>query len=264
LSQTDPYNATIVQRWDQNEYTSIFTVRPDSGACPPFEPGQFTTLGLIDPDAPPKKDGRKPMILRAYSIASSPTVRETMEFYIILVDNGKLTPKLWKLREGDRLWLSPKISGEFTLDGVPADRDMVWVSTGTGIAPFVSMYRRYRGQNRWKRAVVINGCRLARDLGYVSEFERYAREDGNCVYLPTVTREPEGSDWKGLRGRVPLALEPQTYEKLVGAPLVPEQCHVFLCGNPQMIDDVEAMLLQRGFKTHKKRDPGNIHLERYW
>ncbi|RMF77912.1 MAG: ferredoxin--NADP reductase [Planctomycetota bacterium] len=264
----DICNATITQIDPVNDYLVVFHVAPDSGRVPDFEPGQFTTLGLPREEEEPGgarvgKDGKRRirMIKRAYSIASSSDVKDHMEFCIILVEDGQLTPRMWKLDVGRRVWMSDKISGEFTLDPVPPGKDLVLVSTGTGIAPYISMYRRYRHANRWRRAVIINGVRHARDLAYREELETYAREDPNFTYIPVVSRD---DDWPGVRGRVPATLEAETYLKLVGAPLDPGQCHVYLCGNPQMIDDVEAMLLKRGFKTHKKREPGNIHLERYW
>jgi ferredoxin--NADP+ reductase len=138
------------------------------------------------------------------------------------------------------------------------------VSTGTGVAPFMSMLRTYRGQNRWRRFVLINGVRVAADLGYRAELEQITREDPTVIYVPLATREPEGGSWTGLRGRVQTALEPATYQRLAGAPLDPAHCHVFLCGNPQMIDDVELLLGQRGFVTDSRTGRGNVHFERYW
>ncbi len=262
------YNATIVEQYELNPLARIIKVRPDSGEVPNFEPGQFTTLGLPLDEEPPKSgpDGkpRVKLIRRAYSMASSNQARDHMEFFMSFVGGGRMTTRLWKRKQGDPIWLSPKVTGEFTLTSVPDGKDLVFVATGTGIAPFVSMIRRYRGTGRWRRAVALVGYRLARDIGYGAELEQVAREDDNFFYVPMVTREPEDSDWRGMRGRVQQALEPKFYENLVGTPLTPEQSHVFMCGNPAMIDGVQAMLEARGFKAHKLNDPGNIHFERYW
>ncbi len=154
-----------------------------------------------------------------------------------------------------------------TLRDVPPGRDIVCVATGTGIAPFMSMLKAYRGRDRWNRFIVIHGTRLAADLGYRGELEHIAREDPSVVYLPTVTREPAGggSDWSGLQGRVHALLEPDTFARLTGVALLPESSHVFLCGNPDMVDDCEANLLERGFTVRDRHHPhGNIHFERYW
>jgi ferredoxin--NADP+ reductase len=264
-------NATISERHDLNEYISIVKIQSDRGEVPVFEAGQYITLGLPerrddsvgDGPEPPRKS-KSGLVRRAYSIASSPLVRDSMEVFVVLVQQGELTEKLWTLGEGDRLWMAPGVKGQFTLNDALPDKDLVMVSTGTGIAPFMSMLRTYRGQNRWRRFVLINGVRLAQDLGYVDELDALCREDATITYIPMVTREPEGSDWAGLRGRVQGILEPVKYQERVGAPLDAAECHVYLCGNPAMIDTVEPMLHGLGFKTHSPRDPGNLHFERYW
>jgi len=266
--ETDPLNATLLERHDLTDRLSIVRVQPDTGRVPPFRPGQFFRLGLPRGAASDPKSaglthtGRVRMTRRAYSVASAPEVTAWAEFFVVLVEEGKLTPRLWEIVPGDRLWMDGEAKGEFTLELAPPDRDLVMVSTGTGIAPFVSMLRAYRGQRRWRRFVLIHGVRRAAELAYRAEIETMAREDRSVVYIPIVSREaPVAGE---LRGRVQAALEPGTYEHIVGAPLTPDQCDVFLCGNPQMIDDVEELLTARGFvaDTHQRR--GNLHFERYW
>lgn len=267
---TDPLNATLAERHDLNEMLSIVRVRPDSGRVPDFMPGQFITLGLpkdISPEVAairPPRPGRTPMTRRAYSIGSPPSETDSYELFVVLVAEGKLTPRMWTLNVGDRLWMDDTAKGEFTLEGVPPGQDVVLISTGTGIAPFMSMLRHYRGTGRWRRLVMINGVRRVSDLGYRAELEAICREDASVCHIPVVSREGAADGWSGLHGRVPVALEPATYERLVGSPLDPACCHVFLCGNPGMIDDVEALLQACGFRTQTDDQPGNIHVERYW
>jgi ferredoxin--NADP+ reductase len=267
---TDILNATIIERKDLNEELAIVRIQPDGGVVPDFQPGQFCTIGLpkapeeIDPQSPAVKRGKVPLIRRAYSIASSPMEKDALELYIVLVEAGRLTSKLWELNQGDRLFLDPRINGHFTLEPIPPGKDLIFVSTGTGLAPFISMLRTFRGSGRWRRCVVLHGVRMARDLGYREELTRIAAEDSTVTYIPAVTREPADSDYPGYRGRVNQALEAATYEKLVGAPLDPAHCHVLLCGNPAMIDTVQAELSPLGFTEHKKDQPGTLHFERYW
>jgi ferredoxin--NADP+ reductase len=264
-------NATLTSRHDLNASLSVVRVRPDGWPLPAFEPGQFAVLGLPR-DASPKEagaaSGSRPsgsgLVRRAYSIASSPHAKDDLELFVVLVEEGKLTPWLWTLEPGDRLFLDRRINGELTLDGVPADKDLVMVATGTGIAPYMSMLRTYRGQSRWRRFVLIHGVRHIADLGYRDELEATSREDPSVVYVPVVSREQTGSDWPGLHGRVQTALAADTYPLLAGAPLDPRECHVFLCGNPAMITSVQSNLEAQGFVTKTKKSPGNIHLERYW
>ncbi len=271
MPDDDPLNARLVQRTDLNPELAIFRVALESGQTLDFTPGQYTTLGVLpppDPDAqPPKrpKVGRARLLRRAYSIASPPGDPRGTEFYLVVVPEGRLTPNLWSLRQGDRLFMDEACKGTFTLDNVPAKKTLVSIATGTGLAPFVSMLETYRNTDRWDRFVVIHGTRLAADLGYRDRLEHIAHQDPTVIYLPACTREPAQSNWNGLRGRVHVILEPDMFQSLTDRPLTPDTAHVFLCGNPDMIDQCEAQLTQRGFTTRDRNNPdGNIHLERYW
>jgi ferredoxin--NADP+ reductase len=186
-----------------------------------------------------------------------------VELFVVHVADGEFTSWLFGKREGSRLWMSPRASGGFTLEGFPRGKDLVLVSTGTAVAPYVSMIRTYRGQAPWRRLVLVNGVRYAADLGYRDELEALACGPG-FIYLPMVTREAAGSDWKGLRGRVGDVLAPRRFASLTGFSLDPETCHVYLCGNPLMIEETETVLRQRGFRKHTRHNPGTLHLEKYW
>ncbi|HEX6790011.1 MAG TPA: ferredoxin--NADP reductase [Candidatus Krumholzibacteria bacterium] len=258
MAQPQEYNATIVARQDVHEGLCFLHVAPDAGPFPPFEPGQFVSVGrnVITAGAPA-------LVKRSYSIGSPATERRHVELFVVHVDDGEFTSWLFAQREGSRVWLAPKASGGFTLDGFTRGHDLVLVATGTGVAPFVSMYRTFRNDPPWKRIVIMNGVRLARDLGYRDELEQAVRNDPRLVYLPTATREGTES-WAGQRGRVGTLLEPARYESLVGAPLSPDHSHVYLCGNPEMIEELEGVLTLRGFRKHTRAHPGNLHLEKYW
>jgi ferredoxin--NADP+ reductase len=267
LNDHPSFNATVAGVEALNEALILLRVTLDEGLELRFEPGQFVNLGL-PPRRPGDSAGKDGLVKRPYSIASAPGAAQT-EFFLRLVEDGALTPALFALKPGDRLWVETRALGRFTFEDLPespapAERDLVMVSTGTGLAPFVSMLRHFRGRGLWRRFVMINGVRIESDLGYREELEGEAREDESFTYLPLCSREDEGSEWRGLRGRVQEALAPATYEGLVGAPLDPSCCQVYICGNPEMIDTVEADLVARGFKKHRRRDPGQLHIERYW
>lgn len=269
----DVFNATIVERRDVSPDLAVIKVRPDSGFVPAFEPGQFCTLGMSKeellavgaPDAPLRRGPR--MDRRSYSIVSSPGIRDHYELFVVLVPTGKFTPRLWTMAVGSRLWMQDRAEGMFTLADIPADKDLLMIATGTGIGPYVSILRTYRNVSprRWRRIIILHGTRLAGDLAYHAELKAAAAADETVQYIPIVTREPEGSGWTGLRGRVQAVLDPVTYERLTGLSLDPSASHVFLCGNPGMITDVQGMLESRGFVADQMRGPkGNIHFERYW
>lgn len=274
-SQTeDMLNATLVSRQVINDELQILKVTPDSGHIPEFEPGQYATIGLptlempkkdLPPEILEKLRARGPrMIRRAYSIASSPDDRDSIELFIVLVEDGRLTPKLWETPEGGRIWMDDKIKGFFTLEHVPDGKDLVLISTGTGLAPYISMIRKYYDSGRWNRFVIVHGVRYERDLGYREMLEDLAAKDEKFVYIPAVTREPDDSPYTGHRGRIPTVIEGDAFEKLSGKPLDPDNAHVFMCGNPDMVKQVKEMLVERGFTADEKDVHGNIHEERYW
>ncbi len=144
---SDDMNSTVTKRTEINHGLLVLQVTPDQ-PLPPFKAGQYTVLGLpgsaprsgyADPEDPPLDPAK--VIKRAYSIASSSLEGTYLEFYIALVRTGALTPRLFALQPGDRIWLGTKIVGMFTLDDVPAERQLVFVATGTGLAPYLSMLR---------------------------------------------------------------------------------------------------------------------------
>ena len=149
-------NAIVSQKIELAPELIILQVKADGWDLPEFEPGQFAVLGL--PGMAPRSEQSDPeeetpdanrLIRRAYSIASSSRSRDHMEFYINVVRSGALTPRLFALEQGDRVWLGPKVSGAFTLDKAPRTADVVLVATGTGLAPYMSMMRtRLAGRQR--------------------------------------------------------------------------------------------------------------------
>lgn len=255
------HNASLVARVDLSDELAIFRIRPDVTPLPEFVPGQYAELAVI-PDAAP--EGAK-LIRRSYSIASPPSSTDELELYIVRVQGGEVTPLLWNIPVGGRLWLGPKIKGKFTLEEVPSGKDLVMVSTGTGLAPFLSMLRQHAENPPWRTLVLVHGARYQCDLGYREELTAAAARYPWFHYLPALTREPEGTDWRGLRGRVQTLFRSDgAVERALGEPLSAEMSHILLCGNPQMIDDIQLLLGERGLHPHKKKTPGNVHVERYW
>jgi ferredoxin/flavodoxin---NADP+ reductase len=257
LHSAYPTNAKLIFREDINPELSIVRVSPEGGVIVPFEPGQYAELAF-----PELASGTK-LERRAYSIASTPNETGYYEFYIVLVPAGVFTEPLWKLPTGGNLWLGPKIKGKFTLEPIPAGNNIVAIATGTGLAPFISMYRTYRNTKRWRRFVIIHGARYARDLGYRELFEQWEAEDPNFKYLPSVTRESD-TGWSGRRGRVHQLFEGGDVETALGESLSASSTHVLLCGNPAMIDTMQEFLQPQGFNPHSKKHPGSLHFERYW
>jgi ferredoxin--NADP+ reductase len=246
-AEAPQYNATLVRRVDQHPLLAYMWVRFD-GDPTPFEPGQYMTIGVMS-------GGR--MVQRPYSVASDPAVagEEGYEFYVRLVEGGTFTPLLWDLPIGQRMrMIGPK--GRFVLQP-DDDRTHVFISTGTGNAPFVSMMKAMLREGRPRRVVFLNGVSYAPDLGYLDLLEGWQRTGEYPVtFVPTVSRPtaPENAGWTGRTGRVETILEPVIDE--LG--LTPADSVAYICGNPDMIIAAEQILLDRGFPEDQ------VHKELYW
>lgn len=191
-------------------------------------------------------------------------VNEYIELYITLVRSGALTPRLWLLHPGNRLWLGSQAKGHFTLDDVPTDKNVVLVGTGTGLAPYISMIRDHHRCNLGRRFVVVHGARYVRELGYREELEDLDRECRTLAYVPTVSRPDAANGWQGHIGRVQSIFRDGSIETALGQALSPDTTEVFLSGNPEMVEDMQSLFLRRGYTMHSTREPGTLHVERYW
>ncbi|OUU25862.1 MAG: hypothetical protein CBC13_01365 [Planctomycetia bacterium TMED53] len=276
-------NATIEAREDFSDELAIFKVRPDEPLPEGdwFVPGQYMVIGVNNTQEPELAGVQRPM-----SIASEPAQRNHVEFYIRRVgkpeSKNPLTHSLFRLREGERVFLRPKPKGHFTIPGTVGQEDSRWrvfVSAGTGLAPFVSIARDDLTQGRpLNKTCIIHGASRPGDLGYRSELEALAEEHG-LVYLPTVSRPADHPDWSGLQGRAEdrfLPDELALLEERMSLPtgtLGPENTVVLVCGLQGTIGESLVRLAKRGFvpaekKIRKKLEipedlPGSFFFEQY-
>jgi ferredoxin--NADP+ reductase len=265
-------NAVVIDRTEVASGLIILRVAPEGWELPDWTAGQFAVLGLpgsapraplSDPDAEALDPDK--LIRRAYSIASSPRDRDHLEFYITLVHSGALTPRLYALKPGDRLFLGRKITGLFTLGEVPEGNHLVLVGTGTGLAPYMSMLRGELGCREGRHTTVLLGARHSWDLGYRGELITMQRFCPTFHYLPIVSRPgDEIVEWKGETGYVQDLWDRGLVERALGEKPTPENTHVLLCGNPAMIEGMIRRLGEDGFVEHTKQSPGQIHAEKYW
>jgi ferredoxin--NADP+ reductase len=265
-----PFNATVIGREVIHPELLVMRVKPDDKLFE-FKPGQFAVLGLPGNAARvPEAEAENPvppaeqMIRRAYSIASASVERRYVEFYITLITSGGLTPRLFALKHGSRVFLGPKASGVFTLDKVAPGKTVILIATGTGLAPYVSMLRTYLAHETQRKIVVLHGARYSWDLGYRGELETLARIRPNFTYIPSITRPDQDQHFLGRVGRIQAVISQGALEKDAGITLDPAQTDVYLCGNPEMIKIVTEMLSAKGFKRGDVKNPGNIHVEEYW
>lgn len=240
------YNAHVSRRVDLTESLAFIWVKFD-GSPVDFAPGQYLTIGV-------ESNGK--LVQRPYSVASSPReTEEGYEYYVRLVNGGMFTPLLWRLPVGQGMSMKgPK--GKFVLEP-DDDRTHVFISSGTGIAPFISMMKTLLHDGVPRRAVVLHGASYEHDLGYRELLEAWVRDGTYPLhYVPTVSRpgSPENNRWSGRVGRVE-AIVPAVYDELG---LTPDDSIAYICGNPDMISSVEATLLARGFPEEQ------VKKELYW
>jgi len=263
-------NAKVAQRVEISPELIILRVVPDGWDLPDFKPGQFAVLGLPGSakrtefsDSEEQRTNSDKLIRRAYSIASSSTNKEYIEFYVALVRSGALTPRLFALKAGDSLFMGQKLTGMFTLDMVKENTNIIMLSTGTGLAPYMSMLRTVLKSSMKNHFVVVHGARHSWDLGYRSELMTLRTICNKLTYIPVISRPKEELlEWKGQTGYIQNIWN----NKIELLPFKPNasDTHVLLCGNPGMIDGMVENLTSEGYAEHTKKSPGNIHLERYW
>ena len=241
------YNSRLVRREDMTESLAYFWVRFD-GEPTPFEPGQYMTIGVM-------VEGR--IVQRPYSVASPPIVAgdEGYEFYVRLVQGGTFTPLLWQVPIGQAMrMIGPK--GKFLLE--PNDeRTHIFISSGTGNAPFVSMMRQMLADGSTRPVLFLNGVSYAHELGYRDIVEGWERTGEYPVrFVPTVSRpnDPANASWLGRTGRVETILAPVLDEMGLDA----SNSIAYICGNPDMILSAEETLLGRGYP------PEQVKKELYW
>lgn len=259
------YNATLIERIDVTDALTIFRIQPDQPPAqrPWFVPGQYCVLGMNNAEKPELGSVRRSM-----SIASAPEDEGPVEFYIRWVakpeSENPLTHLLWKLKNGDRVYMRPVAAGVFTVKdtvGVDDPRLRVMVAAGTGSAPFVSMVRSEVRRNpsadlsKW---VLLHGASYPADLGYRDELHGMVARN-QLRYWGTVSRPKEAQGWTGDTGRVEAFFEPARLadlEQRLGLPVGgfnPRNVVIFICGLTGTITGTIIPLIDRGFIPDFKR-----------
>jgi len=241
-----------VHHWTDKLFT--FTTTRDPALR--FSNGHFTMIGL--------RVNNKPL-LRAYSIVSA-NYEEHLEFLSIKVPDGPLTSKLQHMKVGDTIIVGKKPTGTLVIDYLTPGKHLYLLSTGTGLAPFMSIIRDPDTYERFDQVILVHGVRTKDELAYhdlVTEHLPAHEFLGDMVssklrYYPTVTRET----YKNM-GRVTSLMETGKLFADLGLPaLDPEHDRVMICGSPGMLRDLKHMLEGRGFKEGNTSTPGAFVIER--
>jgi ferredoxin--NADP+ reductase len=249
LSMTDTkyIKGVVTSRRDISAELWVVRVRPQEQI--EFKAGQYVTIGL--------GNGAK-VVERPYSIASSPHEPE-LEFFLELVLEGELTPQLYSVPVGEEVLLRRAAKGRLVFDDASGHPNHFMIATVTGGAPFLSMVRLFGARLAEQgpppyRIAMLHGASTSPDLGYEEELARYGREYPWFDYIPSVSRIWLDPEWKGERGRA----EDLTRKYLDSFGFTPADTTAYVCGNPDMIENVKGVLKRAGFPKESVRE------EQFW
>ena len=241
-----------VRHWTDTLFS--FTATRDTGFR--FQNGQFAMIGL-------EIDGRP--LMRAYSMASA-NHEHALEFFSIKVQDGPLTSRLQKIKEGDTILVGRKAVGTLITDNLLPGKRLLMLSTGTGLAPFASLIKDPDVYERYEHVVLVHGCRQVSELAYGERLVAKLAEDelfgelmkDKFTYYPTVTREPFRN-----RGRITdLIASSQLFNDIGQGPLSIETDRIMLCGSPSMLEDLKIMFEERDFIEGSGSKPGHFVIEK--
>ncbi len=240
--------ASVVERIRWNEELVSLRFEAD---LEPFHAGQFVLAGM---------DVEGERIGRPYSMVNAPD-EAPHEIYFNVVREGPLSPRLAQLETGEQFWVAPTANGFLTLDEIPNARTLWLLATGTAIGPFLSILKTAAPWSRFENVVLGHSVRTRDELSYQETIHEIQQlHPTQFQFVPFITRESGDSH---LCERIPACIESGTLEQKTGLKLTPEDAHVMLCGNSGMLQDTLASLEKRGMKRHRRREPGQVSMEKY-
>jgi ferredoxin--NADP+ reductase len=252
MSNLNTQTVLSVHHWTDTLFS--FTCTRDNGFR--FENGQFVMVGLEVQGKP---------LMRAYSIASA-NYEEHLEFLSIKVQDGPLTSRLQHLKEGDQVIVGKKPTGTLLVDNLLPGKTLWLLSTGTGLAPFMSVIKDPDVYDRYERVVLTHTCRFVDELAYQEYITQSLPQHEHIgdlireklVYYPTVTRETFRT-----QGRITELIENGKMFEDIGVPSFSvENDRLMLCGSPHMLKDTRALLDSRGFTEGNHSEPGHYVIEK--
>ena len=252
MSNMNEERVLSVHHWTDRLFSFTTTRSPSLR----FSNGHFTMIGLRINDKP---------LLRAYSIASA-NYEDHLEFLSIKVEGGPLTSHLKNIQVGDPVIVGHKPTGTLVVDYLLPGKRLYMLSTGTGLAPFMSIVRDPEIYDKFEQVVLVHGVRQVDELAYHDMLLDHLPNHellGEMVtsklrYYPTVTRESFRNT-----GRVTDLIESgKLFTDLDVPPFDPAVDRVMICGSAEMLRDLKGILETRGFKEGNTSTPGDFVIER--
>ena len=236
---------------ENRHWTSALYSLRVTGPAIDFRAGQFVRIAL---------DVGGERIARPFSFVNPPD-DPLLEFYGVIVPDGPLSPSLALLRPGDVLYYADNPSGFLVLAEVPPAEALWLIATGTGIAPFLSILRTEAPWETYRRVILVHAARHANELVYRDVIDATQSLRGDQFrHVTFVSREAHPGS---LAGRIPAAIRDGRLEAAAET-FAAERSQFMLCGNPDMVKDVTAALVERGLRKHRRRAPGQITVETFW
>lgn len=273
------YNAEIVEIQKQTDEIKTFKIKLKNGQPLTYKAGQFTTIGVLLKDNEKydyekgafiednelQKKERGNWLIRAYSITSAPQVDgEEIHFYIVNVEKGALTTKLFELEVGDDIYLGERAIGHMNMEDVEEDANIVLLGTGTGLAPLRSLVRGWKDTmfNGKRKVALFMGVRHEHEIGYRAELEGFEKECKDFNFFPVLSRATES--WNGTSGYVQEIMTDKLKEAWgVDEPFIPNKTYIFICGNPKMCDQAMELLESKGLKRNTIKEKGEIRCDKH-
>jgi Na+-transporting NADH:ubiquinone oxidoreductase subunit F len=195
-----------------------------------FRAGQFIQFKVPEYELTPES------VYRAYSVASSPHVSDSLELEIRLVPNGICTTYVFKyLKEGDAITINGPYGDFFLRD---TDRDIVFIAGGSGMAPIRSMLFDMKQNKNPRKAKYFFGARAVKDLFLVDEMRQFEKDLPNFRFIPALSAPDPGDNWEGDTGLIT-----EIVAKYVESG---DNVEAYLCGSPGMIDACIKVLKSKG------------------
>ena len=220
-----------------------------------FKNGEFAMIGL-------EIDGKP--LLRAYSVVS-PNHEDHLEFLSIKVPNGPLTSKLQHIKINDEIIVNSKPTGTLVCDYLLPGRNLFLFSTGTGLAPFMSIVRDPETYEKFEKIILTHTVRTSKELAYKDLLKNLNNDEiysevtrNNFIYFNTVTREKWDNE-----GRITDWIKENTLWKKVGVEsFKPEIDRVMICGSEEMTFDLKKIFEKLGSKEGSTKVQGGFVIEK--